>query len=157
MAKSPTGNGIGIKIALWLIQVKGLTGLTGHDSLALQQDERFAMPWNDTDREKYAVIRERYATDLSDEEFALVQPLLPASKQCGRKLTDPRAILNALFYLVRAGCPWRYLRRTFLPLPQCKIASTHGATAVCENRSSVPWSWPFVRQKEKTQRRPSPS
>ena len=95
--------------------MKGLTGPTGHDSLALQQDKRFAMPWNETDREKYAVIRERYATDLSDEEFALVQPLLPAPKSSGRKPTDPRAILNALFYLVRAGCPWRYLPKDFPP------------------------------------------
>jgi transposase len=73
------------------------------------------MPWNETDREKYAVIRERYASDLSDAEFALVAPLLPARKPCGRKSTDPRAILNALFYLVRAGCPWRYLPKDFPP------------------------------------------
>jgi transposase len=73
------------------------------------------MPWNETDREKYAVIRERYASDLSDAEFALVAPLLPARKPCGRKPTDPRAILNALFYLVRAGCPWRYLPKDFPP------------------------------------------
>jgi len=72
------------------------------------------MPWNETDRVKYAVIRQRYASDLSDEEFALVQPLLPASKPCGRKPTDPRAILGALFYLVRAGCPWRYLPKDML-------------------------------------------
>ena len=44
-----------------------------------------------------------------------MQPLLPASKPCGRKPTDPRAILNALFYLVRAGCPWRYLPKDFPP------------------------------------------
>lgn len=73
------------------------------------------MPWNETDRAKYAVIRERYASDLSDAEFALVAPLLPARKPCGRKPTDPRAILNALFYLVRAGCPWRYLPKDFPP------------------------------------------
>ena len=73
------------------------------------------MPWNETDREKYAVIRERYASDLSDAEFALVAPLLLARKPCGRKPTDPRAILNALFYLVRAGCPWRYLPKDFPP------------------------------------------
>ena len=41
------------------------------------------MPWNETDREKYAVIRERYASDLSDEEFALVQPLLPEPSRAG--------------------------------------------------------------------------
>jgi hypothetical protein len=38
------------------------------------------MPWNETDREKYALVPERYASDLSDAEFALVQSLLPASK-----------------------------------------------------------------------------
>jgi transposase len=73
------------------------------------------MPWNETDRKKYAVIRERYASDLSDEEFALVQPLLPVPKSCGRRPTDPRVILNALFYLIRAGCPWRYLPKDFPP------------------------------------------
>jgi transposase len=73
------------------------------------------MPWNETDREKYSVIRQRYASDLSDAEFALVAPLLPAPKRRGRKPTDPRAILNALFYLVRAGCPWRYLPKDFPP------------------------------------------
>jgi transposase len=92
-----------------------LIGRTGSDSLALQQYERFAMPWTETDREKYAVIRERYASDLSDEEFALVQPLLPTPKSSGRKPTDSRSILNALFYLVRAGCPWRYLPKDFPP------------------------------------------
>ena len=74
------------------------------------------MPWNETDREKYAVIRARYASDLSDQEFALVQPLLPAAKPRGRKPTDPRQILDALFYLVRAGCPWRFLPKDFPPI-----------------------------------------
>jgi transposase len=114
IAKSLTGNGIESnrdrRKAL-----KRLTGLAGFDSLALQQDERFVMPWNETDREKYAVIRQRYASDLSDAEFALLEPLLPARKPCGRKPTDARAILNALFYLVRAGCPWRYLPKDFPP------------------------------------------
>ena len=73
------------------------------------------MPWNETDREKYAVIRERYASDLSDQEFALVQPLLPRDKPRGRKPTDPRRILDALFYVARTGCPWRYLPKDFPP------------------------------------------
>jgi hypothetical protein len=79
--KSLTGNGIGIK-SLKVQMIERLTGLVVCDSLALQQEERFAMPWNETDREKYAVIRQRYASDLSDEEFALVQPLLPARLCC---------------------------------------------------------------------------
>ena len=92
-----------------------MTGLADFDSLALQQDERFAMPWNETDREKYAVIRERYASDLSDEEFEVVQSLLPPGKPRGRKPTDARRVLNALFYMVRTGCPWRFLPKDFPP------------------------------------------
>lgn len=73
------------------------------------------MPWDEADREKYAAIRERYATDLSNAEFALVAPLLPPAKRRGRKPTDDRTILNALFYLIRAGCPWRLLPKCFPP------------------------------------------
>ncbi len=73
------------------------------------------MPWNEADREKYAVIRERYASDLSDEEFALILPLLPPPSRRGRKRADPRIVLDALFYSVRAGCPWRYLPKDFPP------------------------------------------
>jgi len=92
-----------------------LTGLAGRDSLGLQQHKRFAMAWDETDRTKYAVIRERYASDLSDEEFALIQPMLPSPKRRGRKPADPRSILNALFYMIRCGCPWRYLPKDFPP------------------------------------------
>jgi transposase len=92
-----------------------LIGPARHDSLALQQDKRIDMAWNETDREKYAVIRGRYASDLSDEEFALIRPLLPDPKPVGRKPTDARTILNALFYMIRCGCPWRYLPKDFPP------------------------------------------
>ena len=73
------------------------------------------MPWCEADREKYALVRERYASDLSTEEFAVISPLLPAPSRRGRKRTDPLIILNALFYLIRAGCPWRYLPKDFPP------------------------------------------
>ena len=73
------------------------------------------MPWNEADRQKYSVVRERYASDLSDSEFALIEPLLPAAKKRGRKPVGARIILNALLYLIRCGCPWRYLPKDFPP------------------------------------------
>jgi transposase len=45
----------------------------------------------------------------------LIQPLLPDPKPVGRKRTDSRSILNALFYMIRFGCPWRYLPKDFPP------------------------------------------
>ena len=73
------------------------------------------MPWNEADRKKYEVIRPRYASDMSDAEFALIAALLPAPKRRGRKPTSSRIILDAIFYLIRAGCPWRYLPKDFPP------------------------------------------
>lgn len=73
------------------------------------------MPWNEADRQKYEVIRARYSSDMSDEEFELIAPLLPPAKRRGRTRTDAREVLNALFYLIRCGCPWRLLPKDFPP------------------------------------------
>jgi transposase len=73
------------------------------------------MPWNEADREKYSVIRPRYASDLSNAEFERISGLLPEPRRLGRRPTDPRKILNALFYLVRTGCQWRMLPKDFPP------------------------------------------
>ncbi len=73
------------------------------------------MPWNEADRRKYEVIRARYSSDMSDAEVALIGPLLPPPKRRGRKPTNALIVLNALFYLIRAGCPWRYLPKNFPP------------------------------------------
>jgi putative transposase len=51
-----------------------------------------------------------YPSDLTDAEWALLSVLLPPAKPGGRpRSVDIRRILNGLFYLVRAGCAWRYL------------------------------------------------
>jgi transposase len=73
------------------------------------------MPWCEADRAKYDVVRARYSSDLSDAEFALIAPLLSAPKRRGRKPMCARVILNALFYLIRSGCPWRLLPKDFPP------------------------------------------
>jgi putative transposase len=58
----------------------------------------------------------RYPTDLSDEEWGLLETHLPASKWRGRpRLHSPREILNAVFYILKSGCQWRMLPREFPP------------------------------------------
>jgi transposase len=73
------------------------------------------MPWNEADRERYNIVRERHTGDLSDEEYALIEPLPPQPKRRGRKPTLARTILNAIFYLARCACPWRYMPKDFPP------------------------------------------
>lgn len=55
-----------------------------------------------------------YATDLTNSAWELVAPLLPGTKPGGRpRTTDVRAVLNAIFYLLRTSCQWRLLQREF--------------------------------------------
>ena len=58
----------------------------------------------------------RYPTDLTDEEWARVEPLLPRRSKRGRpREVDLREIMNAIRYLVRTGCGWRMLPKDFPP------------------------------------------
>jgi len=57
-----------------------------------------------------------YPSDLTDAEWAILAPLIPAAKPGGRpRKWAMRAVLNAIFYPLRAGCAWRMLPRCFPP------------------------------------------
>ena len=58
-----------------------------------------------------------YDTDLTDAAWAFVAPVLPAARPGGRpRTTKLRAVLNAIFYLLRTDCQWRLLPRESPPL-----------------------------------------
>jgi putative transposase len=60
--------------------------------------------------------RKPYESDLTVEEWKVVEPLLPAGKFGGRpRTTNVREVLNAIFYLLRTGCAWRLLPHDFPP------------------------------------------
>ena len=51
-----------------------------------------------------------YASDLSDQEWAILEPLIPLAKPGGRpRSVEMRQILNGIFYMLRSGCAWRLL------------------------------------------------
>lgn len=57
-----------------------------------------------------------YPSDLSDTEWRIIRPLLPKARPGGRpRTTDPRAVVNAIFYVLRSGCAWRMLPQDFPP------------------------------------------
>jgi len=61
-------------------------------------------------------MRRAYQTDLSDAEWACIEPYLPTPRAPGRpRVHSLREILNAIFYIVRSGCAWRLLPHDFPP------------------------------------------
>jgi transposase len=72
--------------------------------------------WTASARAQYRRCARRYASDVSDAEFALLEPLLPVARRGGRpRTTALREVLNAILYLLRTGCPWRLLPKDFPP------------------------------------------
>ena len=61
-------------------------------------------------------VRRPYDTDLSDEDWRILKPLVPEVKPGGRPRThEARELLDAVFYMVRGGCAWRLLPHEFPP------------------------------------------
>ncbi len=60
-----------------------------------------------------ASARTYYPTDLTDSQWKLIEPLLPEVKsgpgRVGRPSRDRREILNAILYVVKTGCQWRWV------------------------------------------------
>jgi putative transposase len=57
-----------------------------------------------------------YPSDLTDQEWAILEPLIPPGKEGGRpRTTDMREVLNAILYVDRTGCQWRALPHDFPP------------------------------------------
>jgi len=57
-----------------------------------------------------------YPTDLTDAQWRTIAPLIPPAKPGGRhREVDMRAVINGIFYIVRAGCAWRMLPKEYPP------------------------------------------
>ena len=58
---------------------------------------------------------QRYPSDLTDEQWALLKPLIPGSSGGRPRKTSMRDVLDAIFYVLRTGCQWRFLPKDFPP------------------------------------------
>src|SRR5213595_1517126 len=80
-----------------------------------KQSSRHKM-WTEITRPKYERDGQRYASDLTDAEWALIEPHMPAIKRSGRpRATELRNVLDAILYIARTGCQWRMLPKDFPP------------------------------------------
>ena len=74
------------------------------------------MVWTPFTRADHDRSRLRYASDTTDEEWRLIEALMPPQPSRGRKRrTDLRAVIDAIFYLLQSGCQWGLLPKDFPP------------------------------------------
>jgi transposase len=111
--------------------------------------------WTAENRREYERKGLRYPSDLTDAEWALVEPLIPPAKRGGRRRSvDVREVLNGVFYVLATGCQWRALPTDLPPR-----STVHEYLQL--------WDWDgtlvrlhhalFVQARELAGREPSPS
>ena len=72
--------------------------------------------WTKENRGSYDRGNLRYPSDLTDEEWRLVEPLIPPAKRGGDKRTvNIREVVNALLYVLSTGCQWRAIPKELPP------------------------------------------
>src|ERR1700676_2259805 len=72
--------------------------------------------WTSKNRGRYDRSRLRYPSDLTDEEWALVEPLIAPAKRGGnRRHVVVREVVNGLMYILSTGCQWRAIAKDLPP------------------------------------------
>ena len=74
------------------------------------------MSWTEITREHYRRDELRYASDLTDEEWNVLSPLMPKRKRVGRpREVNLREVVNAILFILATGCQWRAIPKDFPP------------------------------------------
>lgn len=72
--------------------------------------------WTVENRGRYDRKGLRYQSDLTDEEWGEIEPLIPPAKRGGNKRTvDLREVVNSLMYVLSTGCQWRAIPKDLVP------------------------------------------
>jgi transposase len=72
--------------------------------------------WTAQNRRRYDRSRLRYPSDLTDDEWAHVAPLIPLAKPGGNKRSvDVREVMNGIMYVLSTGCQWRAVPKDMPP------------------------------------------
>ena len=111
--------------------------------------------WTDENRGRYDRSKLRYPSDLTDEEWMLVEPLIPPAKRGGGKRTVAmREVVNALMYVLSTGCQWRAIPKD-LPAR----STVHGYLDLWDYDGTLKRLHHalYVRCREKVEREPSPT
>lgn len=72
--------------------------------------------WTPENRARYNRDKLRYPSDLTDEEWTLIEPLIPPARRGGRRReVNVREVVNGIMYVLSTGCQWRYIPKDLPP------------------------------------------
>jgi transposase len=72
--------------------------------------------WTDQNRLKYNRDHLRYPSDVTEDEWAVIAPLIPPAKRGGgKRRVEMRAVLNGIMYILSTGCQWRAIPKDLPP------------------------------------------
>jgi putative transposase len=113
------------------------------------------MCWTEITRQQYRRDGLRYASDATDAEWKLIEPLMPAPARRGRpREVSLRLVVNAILYIAATGCQWRAIPKDF---PPCSTVQYY----FYKWRGSGLWrainASLVQRIRERQRRRPTPS
>lgn len=112
--------------------------------------------WTKEHRDAYRREEGRFPSDVTDAEWAILKPLIPEPKSGGRpRKTDMRSAMNAILYLLRTGCPWRYLPKDGFP-PRSTVYNIFRKFQA-EGTWIAIWDALYVMARERENREGSPS
>jgi len=107
--------------------------------------------WTNENRVRYDRSKLRYPSDLTDDEWALIGPLIPRAKRGGNKQTVVvREVVNGLMYILSTGCQWASLPKDLPPRSTMNDYFSAGTTtarstvSIMHSTSSV-GRWPGER------------
>ena len=112
--------------------------------------------WTDEQRKTYRRSGGGYPSDMTDAEWTILGALIPGATPGGRpRQTDMRCAMNAILYLLRTGCPWRYLPRGDFP-PRSTVYNIFRKFQADGTWHSI-WDrlYPMLRERENREGSPS--
>jgi transposase len=111
--------------------------------------------WTDKNRAKYKRDQLRYPSDLTDDEWAHVEPLIPPARRGGgKRRTDMRAVMNGVMYILSTGCQWRYIPKDF---PPRSTLHDYFTWWICDGTLNRIHHALYVKCREKLEREASPT
>ena len=112
--------------------------------------------WTNNQRKAYRREGGGFPSDVTDAEWEVLGPLIPDATPGGRpRKTHMRSAMNAMLYLLRTGCPWRYLPRDGFP-PRSTVYNIFRKFQADGTWSSI-WDqlYPMLREREDREGSPS--